>query len=83
MVDTATRKKIPCQLSAVQAGGTDGGQIHLSYGGCPTVVLGVPVRHIHSHVGVLSTKDIDQCIALTVEVVKRLDADTVAGLTAL
>lgn len=83
VVDTAKKKKIPYQMSAVPCGGTDGGQIHISNGGCPTVVIGVPTRHIHSHVGVASTKDIDHCVNLVVEVVKRLDAKTVASFTAL
>ncbi len=81
VIDTAKKKKIPYQLAAVKAGGTDGGQIHLSNKGCPTVVIGVPTRHIHSHVGLASATDIDRCIDLTVEVVKRLDARMVTSFT--
>ena len=64
-------------------GGTDAGVIHISYAGCPSVVLGVPTRHIHSHVGILSLEDAENCVKLVVEVIKKLDADTVANLTAL
>lgn len=83
VVDTAEKKKIPYQVSAVPSGGTDGGAIHLGRAGCPTIVIGVPTRHIHSHVGVASVSDIDRCISLVTEVVKRLDAKKVASLTKL
>jgi endoglucanase len=83
IIDTAERAKIPYQLSQIARGGTDGGAIHMSNAGCPTVVLGIATRHIHSHVGILSLDDVEQCIALVIEVVKQLDAKTVAGFTAI
>ena len=43
----------------------------------------VPTRHIHSHVGMLSLEDVDNAVALLVEVVKRLDAKTVESFTAI
>ncbi len=81
VIETADNKKIPYQLAAIQAGGTDGGPIHMANKGCPTVVVGVPTRHIHSHVGVASLTDMDRCVELVVEVVRRLDAKTVASFT--
>jgi endoglucanase len=51
--------------------------------GCPSIVLGVPTRHIHSHVGLVSLEDIENCIRLVTEVVKRLDRATVESFTAL
>ena len=83
VIDTAEEAGIPCQLSQMSRGGTDAGVIHITYAGCPSVVLGVPTRHIHSHVGILSLEDAENCVKLVVEVIKRLDADRVAGLTAL
>lgn len=83
VIETADKEKIPYQLAAVQVGGTDGGQIHLSNGGCPTVVVGVPTRHIHSHVGLASLTDMARCVNLVVEIVRRLDAKTVASFTKL
>lgn len=80
VIDTAEKNKIPYQLSQV-SGGTDAGIIHMSNAGCPSVVLGVPTRHIHSHVGLMSMSDADNCIKLVLELVKRLDSKTVAGLT--
>jgi putative aminopeptidase FrvX len=81
VIDTAEQTKIPYQLSQIARGGTDGGIIHMSNAGCPTIVLGVATRHIHSHVGMLSLEDVEHCIELVIEVVKRLDAETVAGFT--
>ena len=76
LVRTAEECKIPYQLSQMKAGGTDGGAIHIANAGCPTVVLTVPTRHIHSHVGLISLEDIDNAVALVTEVVQRLDAKT-------
>jgi endoglucanase len=47
----------------------------------PTVVIGVPTRHIHSHNSILSRADYDQALKLVVALVKKLDAETVEGLT--
>jgi len=63
--------------------GTDGGAIHMANAGCPSVVVTVPTRHIHSHVGMLSLEDVDNAVALLVEVVKRLDAKTAESFIAI
>ena len=83
VISTATERGIPCQLSLMARGGTDAGVIHLTRVGCPSVVLGVPTRHIHSHVGILSLDDVTNLVDLVVALVQKLDQQTVAGLTAL
>jgi endoglucanase len=83
IIRTAEECRIPLQLSQMRGGGTDGGAIHIANAGCPCIVLGVPTRHIHSHVGMLSLEDLDNAVALVTEVVKRLDAKTVESFTAL
>lgn len=80
VIKTAKQKRIPIQLSQVK-GGTDAGVIHMANAGCPSVVLGVPTRHIHSHVGLLSMEDAENCIKLVIELIRKLDKKTVAGLT--
>jgi len=82
VIDVAKQAQIPLQLSHV-SGGTDAGRIHMSRAGCPSVVIGVPTRHIHSHVGLLSLKDTENAVRLTIELIKRLDAKTVEGFTAI
>jgi len=81
VVKTADRAKIPYQLSQIARGGTDAGVIHIANAGCPSVVIGVPTRHIHSHVGLFSMTDAENCVKLLIEVVKKLDKKTVTGFT--
>ena len=78
---TAEELEIPLQLSYMQGGATDGGMIHIHNGGVPAVVIGVPTRHIHSSNTILCRADYNQALDLIVALVKKLDADTVAGLT--
>ena len=79
VVSVAERRKIPYQYSAVAMGGTDGGRVHLTAAGVPTIVLGVPARHIHSAAGIICRKDFDNAVKLVVEIVKTLDEKTVAS----
>jgi endoglucanase len=83
VIEMAKKKKIPLQLSTTSGGGTDAGMIHMMRAGCPSVVIGVPTRYIHSHVGILNMKDAENCIRLVVELIKVLDEKTVKGLTEL
>lgn len=80
VIETAKKNRIPHQLSQV-SGGTDAGIIHMSNAGCPSVVIGIPMRHMHSHAGLMSMRDANNCVKLVLETVKRLDRKTVAGLT--
>ncbi len=81
VIETARELEIPLQFSAIEGGATDGGMIHIHAGGVPTVVIGVPTRHIHSHVGIMHRDDYDHALELVVALVKKLDQDTVQGLT--
>jgi endoglucanase len=79
--DTAEELKIPLQLSYVEGGATDGGEIHKYKTGVPTVVISVPSRHIHSDSSIIHRDDYDNAVKLLVALITGLDADTVAGLT--
>jgi len=81
VIDTAQALEIPLQFSAIP-GGTDGGAIHRHKAGVPAVVLGVAARHIHSHGAIIHRQDYDRALKLLLEVVGKLDAPTVANLTA-
>jgi len=81
-IDTARELGIPVQIDVLPRGGTDGGPIHVNARGVPALVIGVPTRHIHSHQGIIDRGDFDKAVQLVAELVKRLDAQTVAGLTA-
>jgi endoglucanase len=79
-VETAAALGIPLQFSSMEGGRTDGSIIHLHNAGVPTIVLGVPARHIHSHAGVIHRSDYDHLLDLLVALIKRLDAATVEAL---
>jgi len=79
---TAEELGIPLQTSAVEGGATDGAAIHLHDTGVPTVVIGVPARHIHSHNSIIHRDDYDKAARLLTALLERLDAETVSGLTA-
>ena len=81
VIDTAAELNVPLQFSNMPGGATDGGAIHVHGLGVPTVVMGVPSRHIHSHGSIIHRDDYDHAVQLVAAVVAKLDAATVAGLT--
>ena len=81
VIGLCEKKNIPHQLAYVSRGGTDGAFIHTSLTGVPTIVIGVPTRHIHSHVGAFDMKDLEACMKCIVELMKVLDRKTVDSLT--
>ena len=83
VLDIASKAQIPVQLSQMAGGGTDAGRIHVNSSGCPSLVLTVPTRHIHSHIGLLSLKDTENMIRLVVELLRKLDWDTVNDFSEL
>jgi endoglucanase len=80
VIETAEELGLPLQFATMARGATDGAQIHLHRIGVPTVVLGVPARHIHSPASIIHRDDYDRALRLLVAVVEKLDAGTVAGL---
>jgi len=83
VIKVAKEVGIPLQLSQIAKGGTDAGRIHISRAGCPSIVIGVPTRHIHSHVGLLSLEDVENTVKLVIELIKRLNKETVESFTAI
>lgn len=81
VVDTAEEHGIPYQFETIPGGGTDAGSIHLSNEGVPSLAICIPTRYIHSHAAMLNKKDYEHAVQLIVEVIKKLDRDTVEQLT--
>jgi putative aminopeptidase FrvX len=81
VVETAEAARIPFHFSTTERGGTDGGRIHMHGIGVPALVLGMPTRYIHGHVGILHRSDYDRTVRLLVAVIRKLDARRVASLT--
>jgi endoglucanase len=80
VIDTAEVEGIPLQFDKMPGGGTDAGKIHVFGSGVPSLVLGVPVRYIHTHASILHRDDFDNAVRLLVAVIKRLDDETVRQL---
>lgn len=78
----AREEGIPFQHDAIAAGGTDGGAIHRVHSGVPTVVVGVPVRYIHSAAAVFHEGDYRSAVQLVGALVRRLDRSAVDSFTA-
>lgn len=82
VIDTAEAAGIPVQFDHMPRGGTDGGKIHIFGAGAPSIVIGAPVRYIHSHASIIHYDDFEQTVRLLVAVIKRLDAETLQQLVA-
>ena len=70
---------IPVQTAVRSGGSTNGASIHLSNQGVPTIVIGIPVRYAHTHYGLSSYADWAHGVDLAVAILKRLNADVIAG----
>ncbi|AYV67418.1 MULTISPECIES: M42 family metallopeptidase [Niallia] len=81
VTDTADELKIPYQFDSVPAGGTDSGSIHLTHNGVPALSITIATRYIHSHAAMLHRDDYENAVKLIVEVIKKLDRETVNSLT--
>jgi len=82
-LEVAAERGIPCQLAVRRTGGTDARSFQMHGLGVPVIVLGVPARYIHTHNAVIDVADVKACVDLAVALVRKLDARTVAGLTAV
>ena len=78
--ETARAIGAPVQFDLASGYGDDSAEIQKSGEGVPTVNIGVPVRYMHVHNGVMDRRDFDATVALVVAMVKRLDAGTVAKI---
>lgn len=81
VTDTAEELNIPFQYESIPGGGTDAGSIHLTHNGVPALAITIATRYIHSHAAMLHRDDYENAVKLIVEVIKRLDRETVDKLT--
>jgi len=80
-IETAKALDIKLQFSALEFGGYDTGAIHIHRSGVPSLVIGIPTRHVHSHNSIMRRDDFDSAVRLLVALIKKLDSKTVAGLS--
>ncbi len=75
--DVAEKKKIPVQLRAVsRSTGTDTDSFAYANEGCPSVLISIPLRYMHTTVEMLDRKDIEQTILLMYETLIALTPKT-------
>lgn len=71
---------IPLQPNVLTGYGEDGAEIQRFDTGRPSVNITVPTRYLHGHTGIIQRSDFDQAVNLLLEVLQRLDAETVQEL---
>ena len=76
-LDLAEELGIPVQEAVRTGGSTNGAPIHLSGQGVPCIVIGFPVRYIHSHYGIASLADFRNGVKLAAEILRRMNADRI------
>ncbi|MEH7354359.1 M42 family metallopeptidase [Neobacillus drentensis] len=81
VTDTADELNIPYQYESIPGGGTDAGSIHVTHNGVPAMAITIATRYIHSHAAMLHRDDYENAVKLIVEVIKRLDRETVDKIT--
>ena len=81
VTDTADTAGIPYQFDFVAGGGTDSGAIHLTANGVPALSITIATRYIHTHAAILHRDDFENAVKLIVEVIKKLDSETVKEIT--
>ncbi len=69
----AKELEIPFQLEFLGGGSQDGAAISQNGSGCPTIVISLATRYIHSHTSIIHRDDYDNAVKLVTAIVNRLD----------
>lgn len=76
-LDLAAKKELQVQEAVRSGGSTNGGSIHISNAGIPTIVIGIPVRYAHTHYGISTYFDYDYSVRLACELLKELNEEII------
>lgn len=79
--DIANKHQIPYQVGLLNRGGTDLSELQNAGGGCPSLAIGIPVKNIHSPVGIINYNDYENAIKLIKEVIKALNDEIIEELS--
>ena len=71
--DIAKKMGIKFQDAVRRSGGTNGSAVNLSGHGIPTIVIGIPVRYIHSHYGIAAMADYSKAVEWCCEIIRHLN----------
>jgi putative aminopeptidase FrvX len=75
--ETAEKNKLPVQMRAVsRSTGTDTDSFAYANDGCPSVLISIPLRYMHTTVEMLHRKDVEQTIRLMYETLLTLTPKT-------
>lgn len=76
----AKEMDIPYQLEFLGGGSQDGAAISQNGSGCPTIVISLATRYIHSHTSIIHRDDYDNAVRFVTEIVKRLDDEALKSI---
>lgn len=76
-LEIGAKYNLPVQEAVRAAGSTNGSVIHLSNGGVPTIVIGIPVRYAHTHYGISTYYDYENAVKLACAIIKDLTKDII------
>jgi endoglucanase len=80
--ELADRLEIPYAIEITpRHSGTDAFAMQVVAEGVPCMVLGIPLRYMHTPVEMVSLKDIERCGRLLAEFIAQLDLDYVSKIT--
>lgn len=69
----AEQQGIAHQATVRRTGGTDAAASYPNWHGTPAIVFGVPTRYIHSHNGILDSRDLDAAVQLTLTTLQHIN----------
>ncbi len=78
-IDIAKKNNLTFQEAVRSSGGNNAAVITLHDRGIPTIVLGVPVRYIHSHHCIATVFDFENTVKWCKEILKALNRDIIEG----
>jgi len=71
-VDSAREEKIGLQIEVIDGGASDAMSVNTVRGGIPSIAVNVPVRYIHSAMGVAHEDDVDDTVRLLKRIIREL-----------
>ncbi|MDR2418875.1 MAG: M42 family peptidase [Treponema sp.] len=78
-LDLAKNNGIEVQEAVRSGSGTNGGVIHQTGEGIPTIVVSIPVRYAHAPLGISAYTDFEGAVRLAVALLRALNAECIAG----
>lgn len=81
ILEVAAKSEIPCRVEVMPGhSGTDAYAIQVSRDGIPTAVIGLPLKHMHTPVEVVSLRDVVRAGRLLAEFIVRLNDEFLTTL---